>query len=270
MYNYRWRLSQLIKFYLQADTISKVHSPFAYKILSYILDEERTYYDFRYIEEIRSLALENNRELNLVDFGAGSTALKEKQRKISKIAEVAASSPKQCRELFRLVQYTKPSFSIELGTSLGISTAYIAKGYTGGKVVSFEGDPSLSKIAKLNLKSLQVKNVEIRTGSFEETLPIFLGEVKSLDFIFMDGHHTYDATIRYFGLLKSKLHDGAVLVVDDIYWSMDMLKAWKEIIQDPLVTLSINLFYYGIIFFKKSILEKTHLQIVDQAFKPWN
>jgi len=269
MYNYRWRLSQLFKFYLQADTLSKVHSPFAYQLLSYILDEEREYYDFRYIEEIRMLALKNNQEINFIDYGAGSSVSKNKKKKISKIAKVSTSSPKQCREIYRLVQFFKPAQSIELGTSLGISTVYIAKGHGSGQVISLEGDPALSKIAMLHLKSLQIKNVNILTGPFEETLPDFLQKVSTIDFVFMDGHHTYEATTHYYKMMKEKFHENTVLVIDDIYWSTGMLKAWQEIILEPVVTLSINLFHYGLVFFKKSIREQTHLKIVEQVYKPW-
>ena len=215
------------------------------------------------------LALENNQEINLVDFGAGSSVTKNKKRKISKIAEISTSSPKQCREIYRLVQYFKPALSIELGTSLGISTAYIAKGHGRGQVFSLEGDPALSKIARLHLKSLLIKNVKILTGAFDETLPDLLQKVSSIDFVFMDGHHTYEATIRYYKMMKKKLHENTVLVIDDIYWSTGMLKAWQEIIQEPMVTLSIDLFNYGLVFFKKSIREQTHLKIVEQVYKPW-
>ena len=54
-----------------------------------------------------------------------------------------------------------------------------------------------------------------------------------------------------FNLGLEKKHHHSVFVFDDINWNEEMQKAWQEIKDHPEVTISLDLFYVGIIFFRK-------------------
>lgn len=269
MPNLGWRLSQLIQFYTTADTIGNIHSPQIYSLLSHILDRSRVYYDFAKIENFRKASLENKERVYDVDYGAGSSVISKNNKSVEAVTRSSVSSARQCQILYRLVTYLKPRLTLELGSSVGISTCYLAKAYNKGKVISLEGNPSLSKLAGEKLTKLNIQNAQLVTGRFADTLPVILDQVRWVDLVFMDGHHEYEPTIQYYQWIKPMVAPSTVLVLDDIYWSKGMLQAWKEIIAYPEVTFSVDFFEFGMIFFNPSFRQSNHLRIVDRKFKPW-
>ena len=89
-----------------------------------------------------------------------------------------------------------------------------------------------------------------------------LGAVAILPFLlYIDGNHTYEATIKYFELALTKKDENTVIIFDDIYWSAGMTKAWQEIKNKKEVLLSIDTFYFGMVFFRSEFVEKIDLKI---------
>ena len=81
---------------------------------------------------------------------------------------------------------------------------------------------------------------------------------KIIDMAYIDGNHTYEATMKYFNELLKITHENSILIFDDIYWTSDMTKAWEEIKTIPAVTVSIDLYKVGLIFFRKENKQKEH------------
>jgi predicted O-methyltransferase YrrM len=122
------------------------------------------------------------------------------------------------------------------------------------KITTVEGCIETAKIAKENFNLIKAKNITLMEGNFDDVLPQFLKEERDLlDFVFVDGNHTYDATMRYFQLCKEKVSPNAIMVFDDIYWSEGMNKAWEEIKANPSVQCSVDIFEMGFIFFDKKL-----------------
>ena len=78
-----------------------------------------------------------------------------------------------------------------------------------------------------------------------------LKEHNQLDFVFFDGNHKKKPTLSYFKQCLEVAHEDSIFIFDDIYWSTEMTEAWQEIKKHPKVTLSIDCFEMGIVFFKK-------------------
>ncbi|HRQ29926.1 MAG TPA: class I SAM-dependent methyltransferase [Saprospiraceae bacterium] len=200
------------------------------------------------IEQVRNLLRGNPELIELEQFGAGSFNKNPKEVQVKDIAEQSLSKPWQCKILFRLGRETGAKTIIELGTSLGISTSYLASLNHGSTVYTFEGSHVLTQYARVVFNSLNLNNIEISEGNFDTTLPEILKKLPHVDFSFIDGNHTFEATKKYFDWLVNKSSDHSVIVMDDIYWSKEMYRAWKEIIKHPKVKASINLYKFGIIF----------------------
>jgi len=156
-----------------------------------------------------------------------------------------------------------------MGTSLGISTLYQATAVRSAKVITLEGCPQISAIARENFRWLGTNNVELMTGDFAGTLPKALDKIKCLDYAFFDGNHRKVPTLEYFEKALEYAHEDSIFVFDDIYWSDEMREAWEEIKANPKVTLTIDLFYVGIVFFRKENSEKEHFTLIDSWKKPW-
>ena len=153
--------------------------------------------------------------------------------------------------MFRIANFFQPKYVLDLGTCLGITTAYIAASLPHSEFYTFEGASSLAQIAQKHFNMLNLPQVKIIEGNIDQTLPEILEKILQLDFAFVDANHRYQPTCRYFELMLTKAHEDTVIIFDDIYWSEEMEKAWEKIYQDPRVSLSIDLFELGMIFFRQ-------------------
>src|SRR5690606_25578628 len=173
-----------------------------------------------------------------------------KEKKISDLARNALKPARIAKLIARLAAEFQPKTMIELGTCLGITTLYLSKASPLSKVITVEGCPQTAAVAEENFHKLNGNNIEVRTGNFDSIFPQIIAEALKIDFLFIDGNHRKDATLNYFYQCLPKVHDGTVLIFDDIYWSQEMKEAWKEIKNHPQVTVTIDLFYIGLVFFK--------------------
>ena len=246
----------MIKYYLQFLFASKnehsLHSPFVFELYTKIIQTKTQFTVFEQIENLRKKLFKNCSIINITDFGAGSRIYKTNQREIRQIAKSAEKNPKFGKLLFRLIQHFKPSTIFDLGTSLGITTIYESKAYESSQIFTFEGCPATATIAQQNFNELNCKNIEIIIGNIDETLPIELSKIRQLDFAFFDANHRFEPTIKYFKLCLEKATENSVFVFDDIHWSEEMHEAWQIIKNHPRVMISIDLFYVGILFFRKN------------------
>ncbi len=228
-----------------------IHSPFVFDLVTKVLGGKHSYYAFSQIEDYRKELKTSNEIVEVIDFGAGSHVMKNSNRKVSDIYKNSAIRKKHGEILFRLINSYRSKTIVELGTSLGVSTIYLALPNRQNRVYTIEGCPKTAGMAAKIFGRLGVANVTSLTGKFYDLLPNVLGKIDSLDFLFIDGHHEYGATVDYFRMCKVKAGNNSIFVFDDIHWSEGMERAWGEICNDPDVTISIDLFQLGVAFFRK-------------------
>ncbi len=256
--NHFFLIKAYINYCIKAKNAHGIHSPFVFDFIKNILEDKRTFYAFDQIENYRFSLYKNDTLLNIEDFGAGSLKSNFKQRKISDIAKTAGRNKKMGELLFRIVNYFECKTILELGTSLGIGTHYLALANTNATVITIEGSKEIFETSQLNFKKNKIKNIEQVLGNFDLVLEEVLNKNPSFDLIFIDGNHREEPTLNYFKKCLSKINDNTIIIFDDIHWSNGMQNAWNEIKKDKAVTLSLDLFYFGIVFFKKEFKEKQH------------
>lgn len=240
-----------LKYLLKSRTRHGTHSPFVYKLLDEVVYDTRQYYVFDEIERLRQRLLRDERVIQVTDFGAGSKINPSPERKIKDLARNSAKAAKYGELMFRLIQHFKPATLLELGTSLGISGLYQAAAAPKSRMLTLEGCPQTASIAKENFEKLDLQNVEIITGNFDETLAATLAKIQTLDYVFFDGNHRKAPTLRYFSQCLERVNNNSVFIFDDIHWSDEMEEAWEEIKKHPAVTVTIDLFFVGLVFFRK-------------------
>jgi predicted O-methyltransferase YrrM len=237
-----------------------IHSPFLFKLVTAVLNDSRIYKEFQSIEEARSLYYSNTEVIVQEDFGDGSGFSKSSEKRICEIARKASTKQKYGELLFRLVRFYQPKNIIEYGTSLGLGTLYIAKAAPNSAIISMEGSEELSLKARQMFKFMGINNVRVINGEFKMLAES--GEVfnEPVDFVYFDGCHTKEMTLYLFEKTLLIAGESSVFVFDDIRWSAGMEDAWKHISADKRVSLSIDLFYIGLVFFNKGI-SKQHIAI---------
>lgn len=259
-----------LKYYYIADTKYQVHSPFVFDFALNVLEDDREYYSFKTVEYLRKMLERNStEEIQTTDFGAGSTSGNHQTKTIGSIAKSAASKKWQCQTLFRLVNFYKPKTMLEMGTSLGISTIYQASASLNAQFISLEGDPQIAKLANYHFDEMNIKNVELRVGKFENTLHLALNDLGKLDYVFVDGNHRLKPTLEYFESCLEFAHNETIFVFDDIHWSDEMESAWEKLKAHPRVTISIDLFHMGIVFIRTEKKVKEHYILCPLSWKPW-
>ncbi len=202
------------------------------------------------VETLRETMLQDNRLLQVTDLGAGSKMLKQQQRKVKAIARSSAKTAKYGQLLFRLVNYLQPQTIFDLGTSLGITTSYLGEARKEAAIYTFEGCPNIAKVACENFSQLGLKQVQLIMGNLSDTLEEQLQQIPQLDFAFFDGNHRYTPTMQYFNTCLKKKQEYSLFVIDDIYWSGEMKRAWQEIKQHPQVMQTVDLYHIGLVFFR--------------------
>lgn len=261
----RWQLAQkFIRYYLSASNGKGhgVHSPFVYEFIVHVLNDTTQYDAYEKVEKLRKELLAERAVILVEDFGAGSTVSgKARQRSIASIAKHAAKPEKWSQLLYRIVNYYQPETILELGTSLGISTAYMALANPHAYVVTAEGSNAIAAEAFRNFTDLHLTNIETVEGNFDDTLPTILEELPSLDMAFIDGNHRLKPTLQYFEQILARTHNFSVIVLDDIHWSNEMEQAWETIKKDPRVRMTIDLFFVGLVFFREEFKVKQHFTI---------
>lgn len=250
-----------IRHYLSATLIDVLHSPFVFALYQTCIKRQDANL-YNSIEQLRSDLKNNPTEIFYTDFGASQ---KSRKTIVSKLAKQHLKPARIAQILARMAGKYPYQNILELGTSLGISTSYLAQfADANAKIYTIEACEPVREIALQNFKHLGLTNkIQSELGNFDEVLPELLPKIGKLDFFFIDGNHSYEATLRYFEMAKPYLHNDSVIVFDDIYWSKGMTQAWQEIKADPMVRVTVDLFFVGMVFFRKEqVKEAFQLRIL--------
>lgn len=240
-----------LKHQLTAKTRHGTHSPFVYKLADEVIYKFSANPDYQEIELQRKKLLNDDTLITVTDLGAGSHLNKNRTKKVAQIAKNASKAPHLAQLIYRIAAHHKPQNIIELGTCLGITTSYLAKACPNAQITTIEGCPQTAQVAQNNFNALGAKNVQLCVGNFNNLLPDVIAAADKLDFVYIDGNHTKEATLNYFNWCLPKVTENTVLIFDDIYWSEGMKEAWQEIKNNPKVALTVDLFWIGLVYFKK-------------------
>ena len=239
-----------MQYLLTARDEHHIHSPFVFNLYLNVICQEALDGSFSKIESLRKKFLSDKSQIKVTDYGSGSLKNNNPFKPIYQIAKNSLKSKRFAKLLFRLVAFQKPEIAIELGTSLGITTLYQVSALPEESVFyTFEGCDEIAKLANQNFDAN--KNIKLIVGNIDFTLPPLIDKVGKLDYVFFDANHRLEPTIKYFELCKTKSHEQSLFIFDDIHRSKEMERAWEVIKKDEEVTVTVDLFYIGLVFFKK-------------------
>ena len=238
-----------------------IHSPFVYEMVREVFNDKRNYYAYEKIEAVKAGLLADGKVLLVDDFGAGSTKIVQHEKKVSEIAARSLSSKKFARLLFRLANFYRARQIVELGSSLGISASYLASADAGSYVTTLEGSPAIARIAAETFGKLELNNIVLITGRFEDTMEKVFQTNPQTDLVFLDGNHRKKPVLEYFEKVLENIAPASLIIIHDIHWSGEMEEAWSIIRKHPKVKMTIDIFSAGLVFFREEFKVKQHFMI---------
>jgi len=251
-----FRASAYFNYIKHRKSIQYIHSPFLFELMQHVFDDSAKNINpyFAEIESKRKLLVDDKTTIQFTDFGAGADIggmVQEVQ--IGAIAKRSLKQAKYARFLNRLIHHLKLESVVELGTSLGITSLYLAD--AAKKVYTVEADHTIRKIARKNWNH----DCGIHSYVFDlnESWEMLAAKIGTIDLLFIDANHRKEAMIRYYIQSKSHLHNKSVVVLDDIHWNEETLQAWNVLKSRDEVTLSFDIFQMGFLFFDKRLSKES-------------
>jgi predicted O-methyltransferase YrrM len=244
-----FQIKSWLKYRWHAQGAHLLHSPFIFELYTKVI---RSQSQTRKPEAFRKELLQSKSRIRQMSVGAPSRVIKRKEAALSKVAAISLLPARYANLLYRLVAHFKPAHLLELGTSAGITTLYLSYANAQSTIHTIEGNPDMAAVARDIFQRSGRSHIVLHEKLFSEALPEILTNMPAPDFIFLDGDHRKEAVIEHVRHLLPHIPEQGILILDDIHWNNEMLEAWKEIKQMPEVTVTIDLFRMGLVFFKKN------------------
>ena len=243
-------IKSYLKFLYNSKNEHGVHSPFVFDLITKCFYDKTRLAEYFILKKYRKSLLENNDIIEVNDFGSGSKVFKSNKRKIAQISKVAGISSKRAELLFRIVKYFQPNEILEIGTSLGLATSALSLGNPNSKITSLERCQNLFQIAKNQCRLQNLNNIEFVNTEFSDFLNNSQLLAINYQLIYFDGNHSKKATLDYFELLLPTISNDSIWIFDDIHRNTAMEEAWEIIKNHTKVTVTIDTFLWGIVFFR--------------------
>jgi predicted O-methyltransferase YrrM len=238
-----------------------IHSPFVYQLIREVFMDQKKVPAYELPEQYRQSVLHNRTLLDIEDLGAGSVGGSRRKRSVASIARNSVKHQRYASFLFRLGNFLKARRILELGTSLGVTSMYLAAVSTAEEVVTMEGSSEVADQAEAAFRARGLDKIRVVRGNFDDRLPELLQTMTQIELAYVDGNHRKNPTLDYFNQILPLVPNEGCIVFDDIHWSREMEEAWAQICADQRVTLTIDLFAIGLVFVRKEQLEKQHFTI---------
>ncbi len=225
-----YQIRHYLKFLLKSTNQHGVHSPFVYQLVTKCFYDQSNFQEYTKIEDYRKALLKNKTQL------------------ISHIAKPERISKFQTKLLFRLVKYLDCNSILEIGASLGLSAQAMSLGNPKGQITIIGNCPDISQFSKDNFKQQKLNNIQVGSGDF--TKMIQDQKSNTYDLVLFNHQHLKEATLQSFESLLPTIHNDTVFIFNNIYRSKSITESWINISQHPKVTVSIDCYHLGMIFFR--------------------
>lgn len=247
-----------LRFLFKSSNQYGVHSPFVYSFITKGLADKDAELEQK-VATCRNHFYKSKEKIKVTDYGAGSKFNSNRERSVSTLVKTAGIGKRKGRRLYQTLRYFRVNQILEIGTSLGVATAYMSHACPNSNITTLEGCPETARLAQEQFDKFQLSNIRLIEGEFSKTLPLAL-EKAQYELIYFDGNHLKKPTLDYFYQCLNHKTESSIFIFDDIHWSEEMEEAWELIKCNDEVSLSIDTFYWGMIFFKKERV-KQHFTI---------
>jgi predicted O-methyltransferase YrrM len=254
-----YRQRKYLRFLLKANNQHGVHSPFVYQLITQCFYKKTPKNLWRKYLNARQEVFDHQKKNKVTAFAVESKVFKNNERPVSNVVNLVGISNKKAKILIKTISYFKPKNILEIGTSLDLETTAIKIGNKNAAITTLESCPKKSIMGQELFEKNNFNAIEILNSDFSKADPKYT-QNKQFDCVFFDRNQTKQATLNYFEECLKTIHNDSIFIFDAIYWTAEIQEAWSFIKKHPKVTVTIDVFYFGIVFFRKE-QEKEHFKI---------
>ena len=233
-----------------------VHSPFVYNLITKVIEERCPYYCFDDIELVRKQLLFCNATLTLPE---RTRNRKVCRRTVGQVVAHEAIKPKHGALLFRLANYFKSKQILQLGCSVGIPTLYLTAYASEVHCIVLESVPELASVARMAFEKAACRSADLRVGAYGDLLPEALAEMPCPDLIYFDASIGWQEQADLFEACLQRAGDDTLFVFEGIRANRRMRAFWKAACQRAEVTISVDLYSMGLLFFNKKLHKRNYI-----------
>ena len=229
-----------------------VHSPFVFDLITNVIEDKSAYYAYHDISLIRKQLTQNNTFIHC----------KGKRITVKKAVQRDGISQKEGEFLFRLTNHYKPRSILAIGSSLGLTPLYLGKYDSTAHCITLESEPDFAEMATHLLSKETNPSLQIRTGAYHESVSDAISQLKQIDCIFADKNVRISDLDVFFNHCLSFIHDHTFCVLAGIRSSSEKYRYWKQLSQHPQITVAVDLFQMGLLFFQPKLHRRVYRTII--------
>ncbi|MEQ8240441.1 MAG: hypothetical protein RIA69_14575 [Cyclobacteriaceae bacterium] len=228
-----------MKYWWTSKNAHGLHSPFLFRFYNEVIKKRSVV-----PEELKVIRKKLFKEKSILEYIDPKTKYVFR-KSIREIARGSLSKSNFSLFLSNLIQWQGYSTVLETGTSIGYNSLFLSK-TTRARIFTIEGSQVIYDYANEFIKNHNCQNINIIYGNIHEIFERHLALMKP-DLIFLDADHQSKSILNQIECIKTT-HIPKCIVIHDIYWSPDMYNAWRTIISDNQLTLTVDIFEAGIVF----------------------
>ena len=228
-----------------------IHSPYVYYLMTMVIENKHPYYRFSQVEALRKILKKSSKKLLISKDGDDG----QEEGLLSSLVGKNTFSPSYDQLLFRLSKFFHPQTIVEFGSSIGISTIYLATPDSRTKVYAGEKEKSEAELLKMNLKKTGVENVQVYEDYKKQLENVTEGEIGLVCF----GRKCKSEEIEnLYSEVENKLVTTSVVIISDIHKDKEKEKVWNKIRESANVRVDLDLFFYGILIYNNDLQRETY------------
>jgi len=226
-----------------------VHSPFIYNLITKVIEEKTPYYFFEDIENFRKELLNAENPVNTI------TAKETQPKNYGAL-------------LFRLVNFFKCRNVLQIGSSTGLMSLYLALPLRNScECYAMEERVGLLGTILIFAEKYSLTNLHCVEGAYSGNLNQLNTENNPFDLIFINTKGDYEKTFKALNLTEKFIYPETIMVVDNIKRNKSMRKLWQEIKNRSDVRLTIDLLSLGLVFFNPKLHKQNLKNYFDDGKK---
>ena len=229
-----------------------VHSPFVYDLITNVIEETCEFYAYRDISLVRLQLLQNEQ---FIQYG-------KKQLTVKKALKRYGISTKEGKFLFRLANHYKPHTMLSVGSSMGLAPLYLARYDSTVQCITLECVQDIAEIATQVLSKEKNPALSIKTGTYRALLPESIVQLQQIDCVYVDKNVGVNDWDTIFEQCEPFIHNATFFVLAGIRSSTEKQSYWTQFRQHPSITVAIDLYDLGLLFFQSKLHKQVYKTIL--------